>query len=170
MTVDKKTFRSVLGHFASGVVIVTSALHGKPLGLTVQSLIALSLDPPLVLFSPAKTSTTWPAARATGKFCVNILGEHQLQICQTFSASGGDKFATVDWAWSESGLPAISGCIAYVECELYETHEAGDHEIAIGAVQQLRLGDPRPPLVFFQGAYRQLSMAANSARTATQDG
>jgi 3-hydroxy-9,10-secoandrosta-1,3,5(10)-triene-9,17-dione monooxygenase reductase component len=169
MTVDQRTFRSVLGHFASGIVIVTSALHDRPLGLTVQSLIALSLDPPLVLFSPAKTSTTWPAVRATGKFCVNILGEHQLQTCRKFSASGGDKFARVDWAWTESRLPAIGGCIAYVECELYETHEAGDHDIVIGSVQQLRLGDPRPPLVFFQGAYRQLSTAKNWPKTATQE-
>ena len=156
MAPEPNTFRSVLGHFASGIVIVTSGLNDQPIGLTAQSFTSLSLDPPLVLFCPAKTSTTWPKVRQTGKFCVNVLGEHQQETCQQFAVSGGNKFGGVEWAWNDDGLPVIDGCIAYIDCTLHQVHDAGDHEIAIGAVNDLRVGEPARPLLFYQGAYRQL--------------
>lgn len=155
-TVDPDTFRSVLGHFCSGIVIVTSGLEGRPVGLTAQSFASLSLDPPLVLFCPAKSSTTWPKVRESGKFCVHVLGEDQQETCRQFAVSGADKFGGVDWEWNEAGLPVIAGCIAYVGCTLEQVHDAGDHEIAVGRVLDLSLGDSARPLVFFQGAYRQL--------------
>src|ERR1700721_1099226 len=95
MAPEPTTFRSVLGHFASGIVIVTSSLDEQTVGLTAQSFTSLSLDPPLVLFCPAKTSTTWPKVRQTGRFCVNVLGEHQQETCQQFAVSGGNKFGGV---------------------------------------------------------------------------
>jgi len=156
MPYEPAIFRSVLGHFASGIVIVTSGLVGEPLGLTAQSFTSVSLDPPLVLFCPAKSSTTWPNVQRAGNFCVNVLGEHQKATCQQFAVSGASKFDGVEWAWNGNGLPVIAGCIAYIECSLHQVHDAGDHEIAMGLVTDLRLGDPKHPLLFFQGAYRQL--------------
>jgi flavin reductase (DIM6/NTAB) family NADH-FMN oxidoreductase RutF len=158
MTPDSETFRSVLGHFCSGVVIVTSAEVDTPLGLTAQSFTALSLDPPLVLFCPARTSTTWPRFRDTGSFCVNVLGDHQEDVCNAFARSGGDKFGDVAWRWSPSGNPKLDGCIAYVECRLSDIHDAGDHHIVVGAVEDLTLGDRREPLVFFRGEFRRLHL------------
>ena len=156
MTLDAAQFRFVLGHFCSGIAIVTSGVDDQPIGLTVQSFSSLSLDPPLVLFCPAKTSTTWPKVRETGKCCVNILGEHQQDTCQQFAVTGGNKFGGVDWGWSSSRLPVIDGCIAYIECTLNQIHDAGDHEIAVALVKELRVGASEHPLLFFQGTYRQL--------------
>jgi len=153
---DPTLFRSVLGHFATGLVIVTCADAGGPIGFTAQSFSALSLDPPLVLFCPSKSSTTWPSIRQVGTFCVNVLGDDQQELCQRFAVSGGPKFEDVGWTSNAEGLPLLNDCIAYIECSLYEIHDAGDHEIAIGRVLDLRPGRPSQPLVYFRGMYRQL--------------
>jgi 3-hydroxy-9,10-secoandrosta-1,3,5(10)-triene-9,17-dione monooxygenase reductase component len=149
-------FRSVLGRFCSGIVIVTSNEGRRPLGLTAQSFTSVSLDPPLVLFCPAKTSTSWPPIRATGKFCVNVLSEEQLGVARNFAVSGGDKFAGIDWHWSPGGLPMMADCLAYIECELDQVHDAGDHEIAVGRVTSLASGRPERPLLYYQSVYHQL--------------
>lgn len=156
MSPDPDTFRSVLGHFASGIVIVTSGHDSAPVGLTAQSFTSLSLDPPLVLFCPSRSSTTWPRVRQAGRFCVNVLGEHQREACRQFATPGEDKFGGVDWSWNRNGLPEVTGCIAYIDCTLHNVYDGGDHEIAIGLVADLRIGEPEHPLLFFQGAYRQL--------------
>jgi 3-hydroxy-9,10-secoandrosta-1,3,5(10)-triene-9,17-dione monooxygenase reductase component len=153
---DGDVFRAVLGRFCSGVVIVTSGFDQEPIGMTAQSFSSLSLDPPLVLFCPSKTSTTWPKIRATGKFCVNVLSEDQEGACRQFAVSGGDKFQGVVWWWSEDGMPALEGCLAHIKCSLDQVHDAGDHEIVVGRVTGLSLGHPERPLLFYQGAYRQL--------------
>ena len=156
MQPEPHTFRSVLGHFASGIVIVTSGLEGQPVGLTAQSFASVSLEPPLVLFCPSKSSTSWPTVRQTAKFCVNVLAENQEAVCQRFATSGGSKFEGVSWVWNDHGLPVIDDCIAYIDCSLHLVHDAGDHEIAIGLVESLDLGLPNRPLLYYQGAYRQL--------------
>jgi 3-hydroxy-9,10-secoandrosta-1,3,5(10)-triene-9,17-dione monooxygenase reductase component len=153
---DSDTYRSVLGHFCSGVVIVTSGEGDTPIGMTVQSFTSLSLDPPLVLFCPAVTSTTWPRVRDTGKFCINVLGHHHEYLCRQFAVSGGDKFGAAPWQWSSNGNPVIDGCLSYIECTLEAVHDAGDHHIAVGRVPGLRLGDSQRPLLFFRGSFRQL--------------
>lgn len=154
--VDPSHFRNVLGHFASGVVIITSGSEGTPVGMTAQSFSSVSLDPPLVLFCAANSSTTWPKLRAMGRFCVNVLGQHQEDVSRGFARSGVDKFAGVDWTWSERGNPLITDSLAYIECSLGEVHAAGDHEIVVGRVEQLWLDHPGHPLLFFKGEFRQL--------------
>lgn len=154
--VDPSEFRKVLGHFASGVVVVTGGSGGDPLGMTAQSFSSLSLDPPLVLFCPAKNSTTWPRLRQLSRFCVNVLADSQQGVSLQFASSGGDKFSGADWSWSDRGNPLIAGAIAYVECSLSDVHDAGDHEIAVGQVEELRLGDAGHPLLFFRGEFHQL--------------
>src|ERR1700710_2008761 len=93
--VDRLVMRTVLGHFVSGVVVITGADDEGPIGFTCQSFASLSLDPPLVMFSPSRTSVSWPRIRASGGFCVNVLAEDHADYSNTFARSGGDKFAGI---------------------------------------------------------------------------
>jgi 3-hydroxy-9,10-secoandrosta-1,3,5(10)-triene-9,17-dione monooxygenase reductase component len=155
--VDPAEFRAVLSHFASGVVVVTGRdAGGQPAGLTAQSFTALSLDPPLILVCPARTSTTWP--RISGRrFAVNVLGAGQREVSAVFARRGADKFAQVDWHDGPHGLPLLAGAIAQLECDLESVHPGGDHYIAVGRVLSLaaapaEAGDPSP-LIFFRSHY-----------------
>ncbi|WP_324276757.1 flavin reductase family protein [Blastococcus brunescens] len=148
---DPATFRRVLGHYPSGIAAVTSiGGNGEPVGMVVSSFTSVSLDPPLVSFSPAKTSTTWTAIRQRAAFCVNVLGADQEDTCRKLAAKGGDKFRGIEWAPDSRDLPALEGSVAWISCSLEAVHDAGDHEIAIGRVQRLTLNDGRPPLLFFR--------------------
>lgn len=151
-----RRFRDVLGRFASGVTVVTSISNDEPVGLTCQSFMSVSLDPPLVLFSPAKTSRAWPLIQRAGKFCVNFLAADQADLSNTMASRGVDKFAGLDWKPStETGSPLLPGILGYVDCSIHRVHEAGDHYVVIGRVLDLDLTDaPGEPLLFFEGAYR----------------
>lgn len=156
---QRRYFRDVLGHFSTGVVVVTASSSSGLAGMTCQSVVSLSLDPPLVLFCPAKSSTSWPLIRAAGHFCVNILAADQAALCATFARSGGDKFAGVGWSPGVTGAPVLEGTLAHVECTLEVVHDGGDHEIAIGAVVDLSVRRSAQPLVFFRGAFLELPEA-----------
>jgi len=151
-----RRFRDVLGRFASGVTVVTSTSGGQPVGMTCQSFSSVSLDPPLVLFVPAKTSRAWPLIQRSGTFCVNFLGVDQAEVSNTMASRGVDKFADVKWQPSEAtGSPMLDGILGYVDCTIHSVHEAGDHYVVIGRVLDLGLTDaPGEPLLFFAGAYR----------------
>jgi 3-hydroxy-9,10-secoandrosta-1,3,5(10)-triene-9,17-dione monooxygenase reductase component len=149
---DQARFREVLGHFATGITIVTATEEGVPVGFSCQSFAALSLDPPMVVLAPARTSTSWPRIRAAGSFCVNILGEHQEAVCRAFAISGGDKFSGVGWRPGITGAPVIDNSLAVVECELGDIFEGGDHEIVIGRVVALDVGEGGP-LLFYRGGF-----------------
>jgi 3-hydroxy-9,10-secoandrosta-1,3,5(10)-triene-9,17-dione monooxygenase reductase component len=150
-------FREVLGHFCSGITIVTSLDEGRPVGTVCQSFTALSLDPPLVAVCAGLGSTTWPRIRRSGRFCANVLTAHQEPLSRSFSVSGGDKFAGVDWAPSPCGLPVLADVLAWVECSIDAEVEAGDHTILIGRVLDLgRTLTPALPLLFFRGNYERL--------------
>uniref|UniRef100_A0AAU2VNI8 Flavin reductase family protein n=1 Tax=Streptomyces sp. NBC_00008 TaxID=2903610 RepID=A0AAU2VNI8_9ACTN len=156
-TFDSGQFRSALGHFASGVTIVTAATTEGPVGFTCQSFTSLSLDPPLVALAPGKSSTSWPRIREAGFFCVNVLADTQEDTCLTFATSGADKFAGIDWAPGASGAPRLPGALAHIECELTGAYDAGDHELVIGRVLDI---DTRPgrPLLFYRGAFNRLGV------------
>lgn len=150
-------FRRVLSHFCSGVVVITALDGSTPIGLTCQSFSALSLDPPLVQFSPARSSTTWPRIRAAGRFAVNILGRHQEDVSRTFAISGADKFAGVGWYAGRHGVPLLTGAVAHIECRLASVYPGGDHEIVIGAVLGLSASEQdTDPLLYFRSRYRRL--------------
>lgn len=161
---DPRHFRSVLGHFPTGVAVITGIdADGKPAGMAVGSFTSVSLDPPLVAFLPDKSSTSWPKIRPAGAFCVNILGAQQEAVCRTFAQKGGDKFAELRWRPAGSGAPILDGALAWIDCDLGEIYEAGDHYIVLGQVRDLEIGTPAAPLVFFQGGYgrfHSLSLAA----------
>lgn len=154
---EEPVLRHVMGHFCSGVAVVTSSADGRTFGMVVQSFTSLSLNPPLVSICPALTSTSWPAIRDTGRFCVNILGGGQEHVSRRFAVSGGDKFAGVAWEPTSVGLPGLTGALAWIDCEIEEEHPAGDHTIVVGRVLDLRLWEnSEGPLLFFRGQYAAL--------------
>jgi 3-hydroxy-9,10-secoandrosta-1,3,5(10)-triene-9,17-dione monooxygenase reductase component len=152
VTVDEARFREVLGHFATGVTVVTAVEEGVPVGFTCQAFSSLSLDPPMVALAPAKTSTSWPRMVKAGAFCVNILADDQEDLCRGFAVSGGDKFAGVAWHLGEAGTPVLDGAVAWVECELDAVFDAGDHELVTGRVLHLGVGSGGP-LLYYRGGY-----------------
>jgi 3-hydroxy-9,10-secoandrosta-1,3,5(10)-triene-9,17-dione monooxygenase reductase component len=150
-----RKFRDVLGRFATGITVVTSISGGEPVGMTCQSFMSVSLDPPLVLFSPAKTSRAWPAIQRSGRFCVNFLADDQEQVSATMASRGIDKFADLRWtATPETGSPLLSGALGYVDCTIHAVHETGDHYVVIGRVQDLDVTRDGEPLLFYRGDYR----------------
>jgi flavin reductase (DIM6/NTAB) family NADH-FMN oxidoreductase RutF len=149
---DQARFREALGHFATGITIVTALDADEPVGFSCQAFAALSLDPPMVLLAPAKSSTSWPRIARAGAFCVNILGEHQEAVCRAFAVSGGDKFDGVEWAPGANGAPRLSGALAVIECSLGAIYEGGDHELVTGHVQALDITDGAP-LLFYRGGF-----------------
>ena len=150
---DSARFRRVLGHFPTGVTVITAAADGVPVGLAVGSFTSVSLDPPLVAFCPDKSSSSWPKIEATGVFCVNILAEDQEDICRNFATKGGDKFQGIGWRPASSGSPILHDVLAWVDCEIETVHEAGDHYVVIGRVHELDVAHEGTPLVFFRGGY-----------------
>src|SRR6478735_6371835 len=149
-----RRFRDVLGRFGSGVTVVTAVSNDEPVGLTCQSFSSVSLDPPLVLFVPAKTSRAWPLIQRSGKFCVNFLGADQAEVSNIMASRGIDKFADVKWAPSEAtGSPMLDGILGFVDCTIHAVHEAGDHFVVIGRVLDLAMTDAEDPLLFFRGQY-----------------
>ncbi|MGA8257592.1 MAG: flavin reductase family protein [Nocardioides sp.] len=149
-----RRFRDVLGRFASGVTVVTTISGGLPVGMTCQSFSSVSLDPPLVLFIPARTSRAWPLIQRAGKFCVNFLAEGQSELSNTMASRGADKFADLEWTPSAmTGSPTFAGTLGHVDCTIHSVHEAGDHYVVIGRVVDLVSAEDAGPLLFFQGKY-----------------
>lgn len=158
---DPRTYRRVLGHYPSGVVAVTSTdSTGKPVGLIASSFTSVSLDPPLIAFFPAKTSTTWPSIRDRGAFRVTVLSAAQEDVCRRLAVRGGDKFDGLEWTADERGLPVLPGAVAWIDCDIESVTDAGDHHIVVGRVRNLQADASTPPLLFFQGGYGQFSSAS----------
>jgi 3-hydroxy-9,10-secoandrosta-1,3,5(10)-triene-9,17-dione monooxygenase reductase component len=157
-TVDGARFRQVLGHFPTGVTVITAITDAGPVGLAVGSFFSVSLDPPLVAFCAGKSSTSYPKIADAGHFCVNVLADEQEDICRIFAAKGDDKFSTIGWRPSPAnGAPVINDVLAWIDCDIHAVHEAGDHYIVIGQVHELEVGHEGGPLVFFRGGYGRYS-------------
>ncbi|HLF41484.1 MAG TPA: flavin reductase family protein [Acidimicrobiia bacterium] len=154
--IDSGEFRRVLGHFATGVTIITGMQGDQPVGMAANSFTSVSLDPPFVLVCMARTSETWPLIQGSGAFAVNMLAEGQEDVCRRFSAKGTDRFAGTGWEPAATGSPILRDSLAYVDCTIEVEHEAGDHVIVLGRVVDMgRLVDGRP-LVFWRGGYGRL--------------
>ena len=153
-------YRHALGHFCTGVTVITGAENGRPAGFACQAFAALSLTPPLVLFCPGKSSRTWPAIADSGYFCVNVLAAGQQEIARRFGVSGPDKFAGLSWSPSPSGTPVLSGALTWVECAVVAVHEAGDHYLVVGRVTELGPSQPGRPLLFYRGRYAAIDEAS----------
>lgn len=149
--------KSVLSSFCTGVAVIAArGADGRPVGMAVQSFSSVSLDPPLVCFCPARTSTTWPRIQAAGAFAVNILAADQEELCRRFAVTGGDKFGGVRWRAGGNGAPLLDGALATVECDLEAVLDGGDHAIALGRVTALTAHREGAPLLYFRRAYGRL--------------
>ncbi|MDQ0866931.1 flavin reductase family protein [Arthrobacter globiformis] len=148
-----RRIRNVLGHFATGLTVITAVTENGPAGFTCQSFASLSLEPALVTFSPARTSSTWPLLRRAGRFTVNILPADHQHLAAQFARSGADKFAGVDHSPSPLGNPVLDGALAWVDCELHQEYDGGDHTIVVAAVHALSARSDVDPLLFFKGDY-----------------
>jgi flavin reductase (DIM6/NTAB) family NADH-FMN oxidoreductase RutF len=151
--VDPQAMREVMGHFASGVTVVTAVTDEGPIGFTCQSFSSLSLDPPLVAFAPARTSRTWPLLRDIGRFCVNVLAEGQDDVSQNFARSGADRFDGVRWTPSAHGAPVLDDVVAWIDGELWAEYDGGDHTIVVARVIDLGAHADRRPLLYHRGSY-----------------
>ena len=151
--VDPDQYRHVLGHFATGVTVITTVSDGAPAGFTCQSFGALSLDPPLVLICPSKSSSTGRRIIDAGRFCANVLADSQRDLARGFASKAADKFAGVGWSPSPAGLPLLDGAHAWVDASVETVHEAGDHHLVIGRVTALGIGAVGLPLLFYRGRF-----------------
>ncbi|MFD5618270.1 flavin reductase family protein [Streptomyces yangpuensis] len=154
-------FRAVLGNFASGVTVITAPPgedEDGPSGFACQSFASLSLDPPLVTFMVARTSTTWPRIARAGVFCVNILGAEQGELCRSFAVSGADKFAGVAHTPAPvTGSPQLDAVPAWIDCRIHAVHTGGDHLIVVGRVVAMGAAGEGGPLLFHKGRFGRLA-------------
>lgn len=165
---DTRTFRDVMGGFATGVAVVTTVTEDGYEGMTVNSLTALSLDPMLVLVCLTRDSRTLEAVEGRGSFVLNLLSRQQRDISNQFARPGEDHFDGVEIDVSEDGLPVLAGGLGYLICDVERTDDGGDHVIVIGRVRQGR-GRPGDPLVFHRGRYGRYVPAARSTRDIAVD-
>ena len=150
---DPAAFRTVLGHYATGVAIITAVDGGEPVGMACNSFTSVSLEPPLVLFCAAKTSTTWPRIRRAGSWCANILGEADEELCRLFAQKGADRFAQAAYRPGASGAPVLDRALAFVDCRTEAEYDAGDHVVVVGRVLELGHQTEGKPLIFYRGGY-----------------
>jgi flavin reductase (DIM6/NTAB) family NADH-FMN oxidoreductase RutF len=160
---DQRAFRDALGHFASGVTIISGMDADGPIGFTCQSFYSVSMEPPLISFSVMTNSTTYPRIRQTGRFAVNVLSQHQHGVSSQFARKGTDKWAGIEWSRSAAGNPVILDTAMWLDCDIWAEHEAGDHVIVIGSVNEMNPPEwhRHEPLLFFKGAYRHLRELAD---------
>ena len=154
---DPKELRRLMGHFATGVTIITTkGADGTPYGLTANAFTSLSLDPPLCIVCVDRKAESFAHFYDSKVFTVNILTTEQEDLSNRFAKSGGDKFTGVATVPGHHGAPLIEGALAHIECRITDTLEGGDHVIHVGQVEHMHMqaGDP---LLFFQGRYRRLS-------------
>lgn len=149
---DLRAFRRSLGHFATGVVVVTTGSGGDRTGVTVNSFSSVSLDPPLILWSIGKSSRSYEIFRSSGKFAINVLASDQIAISRQFSSNVDDKFAGISITESAGGSPFLDGALAQFDCVATASIDAGDHTILVGQVVEF-LTYEGAPLLFSQGKY-----------------
>jgi 3-hydroxy-9,10-secoandrosta-1,3,5(10)-triene-9,17-dione monooxygenase reductase component len=145
--------RTVLGHFATGITIVTAMNDGTPVGMACNSFTSVSLEPALVLFCAAKSSTTWPRIQVAKKWAVNILGEDDEEVSRLFAEKDADRFEHMTFRPGISGAPILDRALAFVDCETEAELDAGDHLIVVGRVLELGYQSEGRPLLFYRGGY-----------------
>ncbi len=143
-----------MGRFATGVTVVTTMTPTGPLGMTVNSFASVSLDPPLVLWSPARRSSRFPAFEAASHFAIHVLSAGQRRLAERFARSGGD-FAGFGVTPGHGAAPLLPGCAARFECRHAAGYDGGDHLIVMGEVLRFVENDA-PPLLYHRGRYHAL--------------
>lgn len=153
--IDPRAFRSAAGEFMTGVTIVTTRdADGEPAGLTANSFSSVSLDPPMVLFSVGRDSTSLDAFMAENGFAIHVLAADQQDLSMRFASKGIDRFEGVDWSPGHNDLPVISGALSVFECDTTHVYDGGDHLIFVGTVKRLtHTESDAPALGYFRGRY-----------------
>ncbi|GAB6053781.1 flavin reductase family protein [Magnetospira thiophila] len=155
---DPRTFRNTLGHFATGITVVTAkTANGTPVGVTVNAFSSLSLDPPLVLICLADKTADLETFLAGGPFNISILRDDQAEISTLFAKRDRDKFETTSWTEAPNGVPVIDGCLAHLQCRMVSHQSGGDHVIVIGQVEETSYDPAGQPLLYFRAGYEQLA-------------
>jgi flavin reductase (DIM6/NTAB) family NADH-FMN oxidoreductase RutF len=152
-------FREVIGHFASGVTVVTVSVDGRLYGTTASAVTSLALEPPMLLVCMNRESATGRAMASAGTFAVNILGEEHGELATRFARKGGDKFAGVELTDGEQGHPLLAHAIAQLECRVTEQVVAGTHVVFIAEVETGSARPGAPPLAYFRGRFGRLELA-----------
>lgn len=153
---DNAHCKEVLGHYVTGVVVITALSKEGPAGFTCQTFGSLSIDSALVFFAATNASPSWRRVRDTGVLAVNILKDDQEVLARKFAVSGSDKFLDVDWFKAPNGSPFLTGAHAYVEGTIREVTNHGDHDIVVAEMDYAST-EPGEPLVYYRGGYRQLA-------------
>jgi len=161
---DAQLLRRAFGQFATGIAVIGArAPDGTLVGMTVNSFASASLEPPLVMFCPAKALEAYEVYRTVRHFSASVLSAAQQPLSERFARRGAGKWAGVPHALSESGLPLIQGALACFECETQGRFDAGDHSIVLGRVLALAIAGEGEPLVFHRSRYARLALAAGAA-------
>ena len=162
MSVDASNFRRALAQLASGVTVVSSLHEGSQQAMTVSAFCSVSLEPPMVLFCADKRSRTHALVAASGSFAVSFLREDQRSLSDLFAGRGSDEDRQEALSAAErapSGCPLIRRALAWLDCRVVQSHDAGDHVIYVGEVQDVGVGDAAPPLIYHRGSYQRLPPA-----------
>ena len=162
--IDPAHFREVMGHYPTGVAVVTGTVDGEPVGMVVGTFSSVSMDPPLVAFMPQVGSRTWERLAAAHELCINVLAHDQLELCRTMAVPRPDKFDGVAWRPSAAGAPVLDDAVVHVHCRQESVVPAGDHWIVLCAVDSMEVTRPVTPLLFFQGGYGGFSPGGMSAK------
>lgn len=150
-TAEADRFRATMRNHPAGVVVITAGVEGRPVGLTTTSFTSVSLDPPLVSFYVADSSSTWPTLRLAGEFGVQLLSEKQADLATRFAPP-------TSWRPGPADVPLLDGAAAHLVCERFDTRLIGDHWLVVGQVTHtVVLQDPRPPLVYHQGSFSSVA-------------
>jgi flavin reductase (DIM6/NTAB) family NADH-FMN oxidoreductase RutF len=161
VAVDPLEFRGIIGHFATGVTVITTAAGDQLHGMTANAVSSLSLDPVMVLICVDKTTYTHRVLDEGGVFTVNILGEQQEGVSRIFAKKGAPETGTLRgqaFHLGETGAPILEGCLAYVECRVVNVMEGGDHSIFLGEVVSEGVEEEMRPLLFYRGGYHTLGV------------
>lgn len=155
--IDGDELRRVMATYPTGITVLTARHEDGPVGMAANSFVSVSLDPPLVAFCAAHSSSTWPLIEASGAFVVNIMGAEAGPVAGRFAAKDVDRFDGVDHRPGVTGAPVLEEARSYLECEIHDVHEAGDHVLVLGRVVATEDRGERPPLVFYGSRYRELA-------------
>ena len=151
--IGSDAFRKVMGAYPTGVTLVASVSEGKPVAMVIGSFVSVSLNPPLVGFLPGKSSNTWPLMEASGSFCVNVFSDQQEDLANSFYLKNSDPWSRIQYRSALSGSPILDGCLAYIDCEIAQIVDAGDHWFVLGEVKDADCENQGSPLIFLGGSY-----------------
>ena len=158
MPIEKNELRRVMGHFATGVTVITTCdEQGQPFGLTANAVTSVSLVPPLILICVDKKADTYAYFDRSKVFAINILSDKQETISRRFATSGIEKFEGIGYRKNDIGCAILDDAVGHIDCRIVQSYDAGDHTIYVGEVESAEAEDISP-LLFFRGGYRKLAV------------